>query len=156
MGLSRPWTRWTGDPREVTRSGSARAAYGCRTLSGRGRSTPAVRRLGSDGGVVAVSGVDDGLRRQLQELAADGVDDRREVRVRASGCAGSSCKERVTGEHDAQIRDMETTGAESVTRGVQDVDVQSADGEHIPVSQLAVGTDRIDRVPQDPIGRMQV
>jgi len=33
--------RRTGDLRELTRSGSARAAYGCRTLSDRGRSTPA-------------------------------------------------------------------------------------------------------------------
>src|ERR1035437_2588063 len=51
---------------------------------------------------------------------------------------------------------MEATGAEGVTRSVQDVDVQSADGEHIPVSQLAVGTHRIDPVPQDPIGRMEL
>jgi hypothetical protein len=39
--------------------------------------------LGSDGGVVTVPRVDDGLRRQLQKLAADGIDDRREIRVRA-------------------------------------------------------------------------
>ena len=73
--------------------------------------------LVTDGGLLHVSGVDDGGLGERVELEADGVVD---VLLAASGEVGASVgslEEGVSGEEDARLGEMEADGAGGVSGG---------------------------------------
>src|SRR5687767_3240460 len=67
--------------------------------------------FGTDGGVVAVAGADDGLGRERQQPFADGGQDGGVVAVGASGGAGAAVEQGVPGEHGALGCEVEAGGA---------------------------------------------
>src|SRR6476661_8515759 len=67
--------------------------------------------FGGDGGVLAVSGPDDGVRGQGEEPFADGGQDGGVVAVRAARGAGSAVEQGVPGEHGPLGVEVEAGGA---------------------------------------------
>src|SRR5437763_11738620 len=78
-----------------------------------------VRRLASNGGCVAVSGVNDRLWGQGQKAQSDRLDDRREVAEAPPCRARATAEERVAAEHVASRLKDEATAAGRVARRVQ-------------------------------------
>ena len=68
---------------------------------------------------VAVTGVDDGVGREREQLRADRLDDRREVREGPAGRAGPAVEQRVAAVDRVTVRVVEADAAGGVARRVQ-------------------------------------
>ena len=93
---------------------------------------------------------------QGQEVIADRVDDRREVREGPPRGPRTAVEEGVAGEEHIKSRHVETARTRCVTRRVEHPQLDIAHGKGLTVCQLRVGRGLLCLVPQHAVRRVEV